>query len=57
MMNFLFVSGRVATLNHIDGGAGVRSTAMIKALAQKGNVDVISFVKEPIESHIYALLF
>ena len=51
-MNFLFVSGRVPILNHIVGGAGVRSSALIKALAQIGNVDVISFVKEPIESHI-----
>lgn len=51
-MNFLFVSGRVAILNNVYGGAGVRSSAMIEALSKIGHVDVISFMKEQINSDI-----
>ena len=49
-MNFLFVTRRMAVMNSIRVGGGVRSTLLIEALSKLGHVDVISFVKEPIES-------
>ena len=51
-MNFLFVTRRMAVMNSIRVGGGVRSTLLIEALSKLGHVDVISFVKEPIESSI-----
>lgn len=51
-MDFLFVSRRMAVMNKIQVGGGVRSTLLIEALSRLGHVDVISFAKEPIESSI-----
>jgi len=39
-------------MNNTKVGGGVRSTLMIEALSKLGHVDVISFVKEPVESSI-----
>lgn len=51
-MNFLFVTRRMAVMNSIRVGGGVRSTLLIEALSRLGQVDVISFAKEPVESTI-----
>ena len=51
-MNFLFVSCEYGLLSHIDCGAAQRSTMLIKALAQIGHVDVITFYKETIYSTV-----
>lgn len=51
-MNFLFVTRCMAVMNKTQVGGGVRSTLLIEALSRLGHVDVISFVKEPIESTI-----
>ena len=42
----------MAVMNNTQVGGGVRSTLLIEALSKLGHVDVISFVKEPIESSI-----
>lgn len=39
-------------MNNTQVGGGVRSTLLIEALSTFGHVDVISFVKEPVESSI-----
>lgn len=51
-MDFLFVTRKLAVMNNTKVGGGVRSTLMIEALSKIGHVDVISFVKEPVESSI-----
>lgn len=51
-MNFLFVSRKRAIMNNVQVGGGVRSTLLIEALSRLGQVDVISFAKEPVESTI-----
>lgn len=48
----LFVSCYFHMFNNIDCGASNRSTMFVKALAQIGDVDVISFAERPIESNI-----
>ena len=39
-------------MNNTQVGGGVRSTLLIEALSKLGHVDVVSFVKEPLESSI-----
>ena len=39
-------------MNSTKVGGGVRSTLMIEALSKLGHVDIISFVKEPVESNL-----
>ena len=51
-MEFLFVTRKFAVMNNTQVGGGVRSTLLIEALSKLGHVDVISFVKEPVESSI-----
>lgn len=51
-MDFLFVTRQMAVMNNTQVGGGVRSTLLIEALSKLGHVDVISFVKEPVESSI-----
>lgn len=51
-MNFLFVARSMAVMNSTKVGGGVRSTLMIEALSKLGHVDIISFVKEPVESNL-----
>lgn len=51
-MNFLFVTRGIEVMNYIRGGGCVRSTLLIEALSKLGHVDVISFVKEPVESTV-----
>ena len=49
-MDFLFVTGHTPVMNRTQTGGGVRSTLLIEALSRLGHVDVISFVKEPVDS-------
>ena len=51
-MNFLFVARSMTVMNCTKVGGGIRSTMMIEALSKLGHVDVISFVKEPVESNL-----
>lgn len=51
-MDFLFITRRMAVMNNTQVGGGVRSTLLIEALSKLGHVDVISFLKEPVESTI-----
>lgn len=51
-MEFLFVTRKFAVMNNTQVGGGVRSTLLIEALSKLGHVDVISFIKEPVESSI-----
>lgn len=48
----LFISCSYNMFNNIDCGASNRSTMFVKALAQIGNVDIISFAEKPIKSNI-----
>lgn len=51
-MNILFIAGEYNLFDKIDCGAATRSTMLIKALAQIGHVDVISFSKNPLQSTV-----
>lgn len=48
----LFISCRYNIFNNIDCGASNRSTMFVKALTQVGEVDIISFAKNPIYPNI-----
>ena len=51
-MNILFVSCKYRLFDRLDCGAANRSTMFVKALSKIGNVDVISFCKDPVKSNI-----
>lgn len=51
-MRVLFVNCQFRLFENIDCGAAARSTLFVKALAQLGSVDVVSFYKEPVASTI-----
>lgn len=51
-MKILFVTSQFRIFEDIDCGASIRSRAFVKALAQIGQVDVISFVNDCTTSNI-----
>lgn len=52
MINILYINCGNRVFNGIDNGAANRSTMFVQALSKIGNVDVISFYKEPIVPNI-----
>lgn len=51
-MNILFINCGLRLFDRLDCGGAYRSTMFIKALAQLGHVDVVSFFKESLTSNV-----